>query len=201
MESFVWRILIMHNTRQMPLRLVSGTERSVLRHRNSTQGNHWTAGRTCTRSVRCSTLWAVGMRREVFQNTGMNRNTGCLTGSSAGVWKRRKKRVTRVRMNCRKRCRSCKINWRNRQQNLESLFLPGRQRGSEQPMRLSECLIFWPGMGVRLYIRKLMIRLRFAHLRKIWESKRTGPAYIESDAEASGLIMAKLWSCHIFIFQ
>lgn len=25
-----------------------------------------------------------------------------------------------------------------------------------------------------------MIRLRFAHLRKIWESKRTGPAYIES---------------------
>lgn len=40
-------------------------------------------------------------------------------------------------------------------------------------------------MGVRLYIRKLMIRLRFAHLRKIWESKRTGPAYIESDAEAS----------------
>lgn len=30
-----------------------------------------------------------------------------------------------------------------------------------------------------------MIRPRFAHLRKIWESKRTGPAYIESDAEAS----------------
>ena len=134
----------MHNTRQMPLRLVSGTERSVFAAPEQYTGE----------PLDCRTdVYAIGALLYFMSR-------GDAPGSVPEYRNEPEYRIfDRIIRGCMEKEKEARYQSADElQETLQELqnqlkeqaaesrivVLPGRQRGSEQPMRLSECLISDP---------------------------------------------------------